>query len=833
MRFDAPEWFLLLAALAAVAWRWPHLQLHRFRRALLLSLLVLTLAQPMFRRAADGIDLWVLIDRSASAAGLLAGQLTEMETLLQRSRGADDRLEFIDYAAEPVTRSGAPPPVLDANQTGTALALQHALTQLRPDRLARLLVLTDGYATEPLSSVGDSLLKRGIPLDYRLLVSAKSDDFSVESLEMPQRVRVDESFVIDARVAGTRDGVVDYEVLRGEQLIGKGTVEVVNGRGRVRLIDRTRVTGAHAYSLRLRPEGDAHPENDLAESWLEVLGGSRVLLLSAFAQDPVADVLRNHGLRLEHVRDLGRLNAGSLSGVRAVIFNNVPAHQVPPEFVGALDFYVREQGGAVMMCGGRSSFGSGGWFDSPLDPLLPVSMELRKEHRKLRVAMAVILDRSGSMAVGVSSGGGTLQKMDLANEGAARTISLLGDNDYVTVFAVDSEPHAIARLTEVGPARDKLVRNTRRIRSAGGGIFVYVGMKAGWEELKRADVGQRHMILFADAADAEEPGDYENLLAEMTAQGATVSVIGLGEETDADAEFLKDIAARGKGRIFFNANAAELPALFAQETVAVARSAFIDEPVRVKATAGWLQIAATPLRWLPQVDGYNLSYLKPEAAAAAISGDEYAAPLVAFWQRGLGRAAAVSFPLAGESSERARGWPGYSELTATLARWLAGDETPAGLALTTKLVGTELQLELFYGDDWTEKVARSEPRLVLSAREGDSPRTLQWEKLAPGHFQARATLRPGELVRGAAQIERTTLPFGPIAAATNAEWQFAREPLIELQTLSRMTGGKERLDLATSWETPPISRFSGIQPWLVVALLLLVVADALLTRLGR
>ncbi len=84
------------------------------------------------------------------------------------------------------------------------------------------------------------------------------------------------------------------------------------------------------------------------------------------------------------------------------------------------------------MIGGKTSFAAGGWFGSPVEPLLPVSMELKQEHRKLAVAMAIVMDRSGSMAMTVP--GTTLQKMDLANEGAARGIELLGDNDLVTLI---------------------------------------------------------------------------------------------------------------------------------------------------------------------------------------------------------------------------------------------------------------------------------------------------------------------------------------------------------------------------------------------------------------
>ena len=49
-------------------------------------------------------------------------------------------------------------------------------------------------------------------------------------------------------------------------------------------------------------------------------------------------------------------------------------------------------------------------------------------------------------------------------------------------------------------------------------------------------------------ADAEEPGSYRKLLEHCTAAGISVSVVGLGQVTDPDAELLRDIAARGGGR---------------------------------------------------------------------------------------------------------------------------------------------------------------------------------------------------------------------------------------------------------------------------------------------
>ena len=121
--------------------------------------------------------------------------------------------------------------------------------------------------------------------------------------------------------------------------------------------------------------------------------------------------------------------------------------------------------------GGRRAYGGGGYHRSALEDILPITCELRDEHRKLSVAMSLVLDRSGSMGAGVA-GGGT--KMDLANRGAAAVIELLGPRDAVSVYAVDSAPHEVLELQAVTDAAT-LQSQVRRIESQGGGIYVEAG----------------------------------------------------------------------------------------------------------------------------------------------------------------------------------------------------------------------------------------------------------------------------------------------------------------------------------------------------------------------
>lgn len=835
MTFGAPEWLFLLPALAAAGWRWRGLRLHEPLRAAALLALVGALADPRWQRASAGLDLWVLADRSESAAAAMAKQGRELDTILERARGRDDRIFHVDFAGEATRRErGDPDFAGDRQRTRTGAALEFALGERRADRAARLLVLTDGFATEPLGPAAEKVLRSGLPLDFRLLAEPAAPDWRVSTVALPPRVLPGESFLVEFAVAGAADADIPWEVRRAGTPAASGTARVRDGVARVRLTDRLGAGGAVRYEVRIDPTADAHPENNTAGAWVEVTGGPRVLLATNYPDDPLAALLGAQGLAVDVVTETAALATARLSGARAVVLNNVPAHRLPRAFLAALDFFVREQGGGLLMVGGENSFGSGGYFQSPVDPLLPVAMELKKEQRKVATALAIAMDRSGSMSMSAGAG---LTKMDLANTGAARAVSLLGDLDAVSVHAVDTRPHEVVALAQVGPNRTRIEEAVRRVVSAGGGIVVPEALRAMRGQLERAKTGTRHAILFADANDSRQNlGDYLTAVDELRAADATVSVIGMGTEQDGDADILKEVAQRGGGRMFFSADAAELPAIFAQETVSIARSAFVKEPTPTLGTPGWTEIAARPPAWPATVDGYNLSYPKEGATAALVSGDEYAAPLVAAWQRGAGRAAAVSFPLGGAYSERVRAWAGYGDFVQTLARWLAGDDAPAGLALRAEIEGERLTLDLLYDETWQERIARAAPTATLAESEGAGTavtvRPLVWEKIEPGRFRATAALAPGKMVRGAVRVGAAAMPFGPLGTAGLAEWTFARERLAELRQLSARSGGEERLDLARIWDAPRPVTWQSFRGWWLALWALFFVADAALTRLG-
>lgn len=841
MTFSHPEWFLLLPALLLLGLVIKRVQIFKPLRIISLVLITLLLTKPSYNAISKHLDLWVLLDRSDSTEGLIDKGFPEWKKIIEASKPSHkDQTHYIDYASSvSVQEVGGERATYTGSRklTRTQLALEDVLARRKENRPSRIVIFTDGYATEPLHEIAAKLAAQGVPVDFRLVSENETDDFRIARLHTPTQIQVGEPFLLSATVKGHSDIEVPITIFRDGEPLTESKVHLKNGVGKVEFTTRIQQAGSYQFAAKIHPTMDTHDGNNYAERWLQVTGGPRVLLVTNYTNDPLAEVLRKQNYAVDVVEDSETLKIGQLAGTKSVIFNNVPAHEIPNNFLNSLDFYVKEQGGGFLMIGGKHSFAAGGYYNSAVDDLLPVSMELKNDHRKLSVALAIVMDRSGSMSMTVNApGAGGITKMDLANNGAAEAIRLLGQRDEIAIYAVDSEAHTIVPLQAIGTNKQALIKKAKRVISSGGGIYVYNGLKAAWDDLKTSSIGTKHIILFSDASDTEQPGDYVNLLGDIEQENGSVSVIGLGSNTDQDARLLEEIARLGNGRIFYSTNALDIPKLFAQETVTLARSAFLTDPVKTQAVGHWKDISDKPLQFLPQIDAYNLSYAKNTAITSLISQDEYVAPLICHWKKGMGRTAAITFPMGGDFSESSRSWQSYGNFSQTLVNWLNGDRFPPGISVKHRLEGTRLTIDLYYdtsveGQNWSKTFALDPPRIRLQEQEGEVY-DLTWKRIAPGHYSLSKDLEEGVLVKGAIQAGNYALPFGPLIVGSNTEWTFDPDRVAELKSLSLQTGGKELTDISKVWVRPEISKQQSLLIPLSIALLLMMLLDALQTRIG-
>jgi Mg-chelatase subunit ChlD len=877
-------WWLhvwLLLPLAMSLWPWlRETGVTGGLRLAIVTLLLLSLTGPEWNLGGQGIDVVLVADRSRSITEEAGKNIRELIHNVENSRRVGDRVAVVtfggraevehDLSSEATLGEYKQEVLPDGSDLNDALLKALELTSR--NRPARILVLSDGEANgAPPAFAARRAREAGVPIDFRLFERRRVGDVAVRAIALPEEVSPREPFQFAVEVFADRDAPARVAVLRDGEVIATRASDLYAGSNRLTFRDLVETPGIHNYRVQLEVEGDPLVENNVGAGLVRVNAGPRVLVLNADGQ-PGNLVRELEAARLPvdvAVAAEHPLTQDSLDPYRAIVIENVPASDFGRIKMERLAQFVEDLGGGLLLTGGQRSFGVGGYFNSPLEDVLPVSMELREEHRKTRVAIAIALDRSGSMMASVRGG---KVKMDLANLGTAECVRLLSAGDSVAVIAVDSSPHVIQPLTEVDDT-ERIAKKVLKIQSEGGGIFVYEALVAAGDELMQASQATKHIILFSDAADSEEPGDYRKLLEQFAGAGITVSVIGLGTKADPDAKLLEDVATRGRGNIMFTDDAEELPRLFTEDTMSVARSSFIekDPTTQPDGIPGALLpdsrlmgnlLGTTPgvpdagsvrdaARSFPPADGYNLSYLKPEATAAVVSQDEYAAPFAAFWNKGLGRAAAITLEVDGNYSGAFGRWDHYDDFLITHVRWLLGGNDPGDVFVDIDRQGQDAVItveldpnrpdrgsggapQLIVVPPGEERVARIEPDFTWIG-----PDTLQarFRMERAGSYRTlvvdRGTVPDASSVRGGpARIARgpaVTLPYSP-------EFD-PREGLptgaAVLAELAELSGGVARTDVVDVLRNPPRSaRTTSLLPWLFSLLIGLLLLEIVGRRLS-
>lgn len=847
--FFQPVWLLLLVPLGVAWFAWPLASRGlRIVRAITFVLVVFALAQFAIRLPDRAGTVIVVADRSESMPKQAAAAEKEAVDLLHKSMRARDQLGVIAFGRQAIVEqqpqsgefAGFTAQV-GAEHSDVNSALESALGLISSDSGGRILLLSDGKWTgkDPIAAAARAA-GRGIPIDFRMLTRPQISDVAIQSLLVPDSVLPSQAYVVSGWVRSPTDQEIQYQLRRGDTIIASGSKAVSAGLNRLMFRDRAGETGVYEYVLTVSGAGDDPlPENNEARGLVSVEGNRPVLVVSAAGENSgLVQLLKRGGVEV-----VGRMpgqcqwSLESVAQYSAVLLENVTANQIGSSGMETLASWVEGASGGLMLTGGQKSYGPGGYFKSPLDRVLPISMEMRREHRKLSLAIVVALDRSGSMAM-PAAGGKT--KMDLADLGTVQVLDLLSPMDEIGVIAVDSSPHEIVPLNSVEVNAGQRGR-ILSIDSQGGGIFIYEALSAAASTIVGAKAETKHIILFADAADSEEPGDYIRLLEKCAEAGVTVSVIGLGTENDSDANLLKDIAKRSGGTCYFTDSPEEIPRLFAQDTFTVARSTFVDQPTAFDFTAGFSSIGSGFNEAPPNLGGYNLCYIRPEANLAAVTSDEYQAPVVASWNAGNGRVLCFLGEADGKFSGDFARWNQAGEFYSTLARWTAGKRQalPDDQLLVQEVRDGICVVQLHLDPNRKADPFSGLPQVkILHGRAGTPPAkatlAMQWKSAdlleATIPISGRETVLntveiPGE---SAVTLAPVCLPYSPEFAPDQPGRGAAA-----LEQIATTSGGQERVELSQIWADLQVKpRFVELSPWLLVLAALFFLGEIFERRTG-
>lgn len=841
-----PSWLLLTLLIAPLGWL-----LLRFARTMprlrrwvavgvrlaLLAVLSLLLAGASSVRETNRlavilvVDVSESVDRYATAGsddqGRPVAMRAEVDRILRQldqARGPDDLLGIVAFAERPVAiatptmasiadRAIEPIP---SDGTDIAAALDFARSLVPPDATGRILLITDGnettgdaVAAAERAAIGPIPVRvDALPVEYRV-----TGETIVEAVVPPARAPADSSVPVRVEIATTqgttgtlrlfRDGTeVDLEPgspatgRRIELPAGRHVVLVESpvGSGRLsrfRAVFEPDRAGADGFA------GDAQLDNNAAEAFTISPGLGRVLVVTASSQSPSAGTTNITDALDGSTRDVQTTDASALpadllelQNYDLVILNNVPADEVSERAQRALAAHVTEAGAGLVMVGGRASFGAGGWAGTPLEPILPVHLDLGERLVERRTAIVFVLDSSGSM--GANVGGSFRSQQEIANSAAAGAAATLGANDLVGVVAFSSTARWVVPLeANNNPAQTSAAINSI---SSGGGTDLPPALALAREALRPVEAAVKHVIVLSDGRSIGAES-LPAIAQGMAEDGINVSTISVGDKSDLETMFA--VAENGGGIHYPVTNPNVLPRVFVR-AVRLIRDPLIKEGdigVRRLTTATPL---LDPAESVPGVSGLVLTRFREDPTVVNVLATSEDEPVLAHWNAGLGRVAAFT----PDAREWSRSWiteGSFDRLWSRIAQSISRPAGASDLELATTITDGRLTARLTAADDRGNPLDALTVRANIYTPEGQ-PVPVVLEQVAPGEYAGSI---PAPQAGSYIAVVRPTGPDGPMLPAlggttqtSSLEHRRLQSDRARVEQIAQAAGGST-LDAAT------------------------------------
>jgi Mg-chelatase subunit ChlD len=752
MRFISPLYLLLLLIVPLVVYIGaPSKGASRRRetislvlRLIIILCLILSIAGLELVQRGNNLAVVFLMDVSDSMTQQAVEQEVGYVRESLKSMKADDKAAIILFGADAlverpmssVNELSAITSVPVTNQTDIAEAIQLGLALYPSGYAKRLVILSDGSET-----TGDALnsAKFASASDVQIVVVPFVNKISAEALvtnvDTPTHLRNGEQFDLNVSIQSNQSMSAVVRVLAKNQILYEGKYELRKGLQTLSLPLTAEEPGFVSYQVQITPEQDTFYQNNRMDTFSQVEGPPRVLMVAPPAGEIQPDgkprpneysllqqTLISAGFDVKLATpSLMPADLPSLAQYNSVVLVDVPAQQLGTNQMQTLQSYVRDLGGGLVAVGGPTSYGVGGYYGTPLEDTLPVDMQIKDEKRRPSLSIVFIIDHSGSMSE-TSSG---IAKLELAKEAAARSLELLFPNDRVGVIAFDDTASWVVPMTDL-KNRDNIVHAIGSIQ-VGGGTDIYAGLLAMSKVLPNDPAKVKHVILLTDGG-ADSTGIPELVKKLNQENGITISTVGVGNDA---APFLKDIAALGGGRYHFTNNVSSIPSIFTEETTLASRAYIVEEsfyPTLVNSSPILAGIAAAP-----QLHGYVATSAKD--LAQVILKSEKGDPILAVWQYGLGKSVAFTSDATGRwASDWARSEI-FPTVWAQAVRYTINDSLNSALQMTIESKGEKANIMLDARSRTGDFLNAYQIKANIIAPNGEA-QNVTFTQVAPGRYES-------------------------------------------------------------------------------------------------
>lgn len=832
LEFEQPQWLVLLAVLIPLSlwiarkslsgldsnWKFVAIGV----RVIVLLLLCGALAEPLWRKESKAVAVTAILDTSESIPTSEQRKITDyFRNLNPDNKERQDELGVITTARDAFVGKLPSPNVagveashpgpLDA--TDLAAGLRLAIAVAPKDAANRFVLVTDGnQTTGDLIAAANSAKALNIPIDVLPVKFEYAGEVLVDQLIAPAAAREGETMSVRIVLVAsepTRGRVnlllngqtVDLdaesdslgaaiELRRGQNVLQVPVTAFRSGPQRFEAIFQPEVVGGVA-------QGDSLPQNNRSAAVTFVAGEGRVLVIRneqmPAESEPLIAALQESKIAVDAVDPaMSPPNLTDMQAYDAVILVNQSAYAFSQQQQEDLRQYVNDTGGGLIMIGGPSAFGAGGWIGSPLEAALPIRLD-PPQKRQMPKGALVICVHSVEMPEGVYWG----KKVAEAAVNRLSRLDLAGVNEY----SWQGGHRWVHPLTAVGDGT--AIKRAINALTFGDMQDFTPSFQLSLNSLKDADAGQKHMIVISDGDPSMPP---VSLLQQFKDNGITCSTVEVFPHSGADSSRMEEIARLTGGRHYFvntQAGLAKLPEIFMKEAMTVRRSLIWEGKGVVPSVLPGASPTLRGISGLPPITGYVVTAEREGLAlttAKVIGADpDQGDPLLAQWQYGLGRVVAYTSDASTKWNGSWVAWQGYKQFWEQHVRWSMRPQGSANVRILTENKGDDTLITIEALDTKGERLSFANFRGRLAKPDGTGE-SVEFTQTAPGRYQATvSTELSGSYVlstRYAASDPNVAggLLEGAIQAAISRpfadEYRVLRDNTALLTQIAELTGGR-------------------------------------------
>jgi Ca-activated chloride channel homolog len=819
-------WLLLLIPLFAAVGLWLGVRRGRLSRGALglrlavVALLAIGLAEPLIATGAGTGGAVFVVDRSASVAGETEGTVDRWLEDALAAAPAGRRAAVVSFGAKPVLAvpPGAASELSSVAELPAEAEIDPGYTNIDAGLgLARALPLGGGRRIVLLSdgaeNVGQAIDQaaqaslEGVPIDVVPLPGVSSADLRVDGISAPTSAWEGEPVSVLAGVETGRAGPATVDLLVDGEVWATEEVELAEGlNSRAFTLDDL-PPGFHSLQVRVQgdPETNRRSEDDVAPHGIVVRDRPHILLVVPEGADSgvMRGILERGGVEVSVSAPVdipSRLS--ELGAWDGFVLDNVPAGALTLDQIAGLREATRSLGRGLVVIGGTSAYGPGAYAGTQLEEALPVTVKVTDGRERQRVALLMIMDKSGSMGYDPLGGRG---KIEMAKEAVRLAARSLAEGDQVGLIVFNDRQEWVVPLTTITDEASRLAID-RRIEAIepDGGTEILPALSVGLDAIRNAEADARHIVLLSDGkARTGTRESYQRLLDDALADRTTLSTIAIGE--DADTDLLNFLADEGGGRYHFTVRDEEIPQLTLQE----ARSAGSQSVIRgnfrpIQVNPSPILADVDPLT-LPDLAGYDFAEAKPDAQVILTSDRED--PVLAKWQYGLGRVVAWTADNGSDLAAPWTLWEGNDAFWASALRWALPDPERRPLTVSTAREGADIVLTVSAAGESGDFADFLPTFATVTSPGGEPIASREMTQTAPGEY----TLRLPAPEPGAYAVEiRQERGGGPLVETAGITVPPSPETLPSpggatlLTSLAARTGGRTLSldDAGGLWDAP-------------------------------